>query len=75
MSPLPVSRYDDLSTGDFLTDHIVILCGGAERVIFCEAGMWEELFIVNGLPACRRSRTMETEVKVIHSALFVRWQI
>ena len=35
------------------------LCGGADRVIFCEAGMLEELFIVDGLPACRRSCTME----------------
>jgi len=33
--------------------------GGADRVIFCEAGMREELFIVDGLPACRRSCTME----------------
>jgi len=32
---------------------------GADRVIFCQAGMREELFIVDGLPACRRSRTME----------------
>ena len=32
---------------------------GADRVIFCEAGMREELFIVDGLPACRRSCTME----------------
>jgi len=31
----------------------------ADRVIFCEAGMQEELFIVDGLPACRRSCTME----------------
>jgi len=25
---------------------------GVDREIFCEAGMWEELFIVDGLPAC-----------------------
>jgi len=25
LSPYPVSQYDDLSTGDFLTDHIVIM--------------------------------------------------
>jgi len=35
--------------------------GGADQVIFCEAGMREELFIVDGLPACRRSRTMERQ--------------
>jgi len=35
--------------------------GGADRVIFCEAQMWEELFIVDGLPACRRSCTMERQ--------------
>jgi len=29
--------------------------GGADQVIFCEAGMQEELFIVDGLPSCRRS--------------------
>jgi hypothetical protein len=34
---------------------------GAERVIFCDAGMPEELFIVDGLPACRRSHTMERQ--------------
>ena len=32
---------------------------GADRVIFCEARMWEELFIVDGLPACRRLCIME----------------
>jgi len=32
---------------------------GADRVIFCEARMRDELFIVNGLPACRELRTME----------------
>ena len=31
----------------------------ASQVIFCEARMQEELFIVDGLPACRRSCTME----------------
>jgi len=34
---------------------------GAGRVILCEAGMREELFIVDGLPAYRRSRTMERQ--------------
>jgi hypothetical protein len=33
----------------------------AGRVIFCEAGMREELFIVDGLPACRRPHTMERQ--------------
>jgi len=28
---------------------------GADRVIFREAGKQEDLFIVDGLPACRRS--------------------
>ena len=32
---------------------------GSDREIFCEAGMREELFILDGLPACRRSCTME----------------
>jgi len=32
---------------------------GANREIFSETRMWEELFIVDGLPACRRSCTME----------------
>jgi len=32
---------------------------GAGQVIFFEAGMWEKLFFVDELPACRRSRTME----------------
>ena len=32
---------------------------GAAQMIICEAGMQEELFIVNGLPACRMSCTME----------------
>ena len=32
---------------------------GANRVIFCEAAMQEELIIVDGLPGCRRSCTME----------------
>jgi hypothetical protein len=31
----------------------------AGRVMFREAGMRKELFIVDGLPAWRRSRTME----------------
>jgi len=35
---------------------------GADRVIFCEAGLREELFIVDGLPACRRSCTMERQM-------------
>jgi len=33
--------------------------GGADQVTFCEAGMQEELLIVDGLPACRRSCTKE----------------
>jgi hypothetical protein len=33
----------------------------ADRVIFCEAGIWVELFNVDGLPACRRSHTMERQ--------------
>jgi len=32
---------------------------GADQVIFCEAGMPEEPFIVDELPACRRLCTME----------------
>ena len=32
---------------------------GADEVIFCEARLREELFIVDGLPACRRLCTME----------------
>jgi len=34
---------------------------GADQGIFCEAGMREELFIVDGIPACRRSQTMERQ--------------
>jgi len=34
---------------------------GADCVIFCEAGMWEELSIFDGLPACRWSHTMERQ--------------
>jgi len=34
---------------------------GADRVNFCEARMREEPFIVDGLPACRRSHTMERQ--------------
>jgi len=33
----------------------------AGRVMFCEAGMRKELFIVDGLPACRQSYTMERQ--------------
>ena len=32
---------------------------GADRVIFCEARIPEELYIADCLPACRRLRTME----------------
>ena len=32
---------------------------GANPVIFGEAGMRQELFIVDELPACRRSLTMQ----------------
>jgi len=45
---------------------------GADRVIFCEARMWEELFIVDGLPACRRSWTMErwkSKCSTVHALL------
>jgi len=31
---------------------------GADQATFCEARLQEELFIVDGLPACRRSCTM-----------------
>ena len=43
---------------------------GANRVIFCEAGMREELSIVDGLPACRSSCTMErqkSKCSTVHS--------
>jgi len=39
------------------TDSVV----GANQVIFCEAGMREELFIVDGLPGCGGSCTMERQ--------------
>jgi hypothetical protein len=39
------------------TDWIV----GDNQVIFCEAGMQQELFIVDELPACTRSLTMERQ--------------
>jgi len=42
---------------------------GADRVIFCEARMREEPFIVDGLPACRRSRTMERRKSKCSSVL------
>ena len=32
---------------------------GANRVMFCKARMWRELFIVDGRPAYRRLRTMQ----------------
>jgi len=50
---------------------------GADRVIFCEAGMQEELFIVDGLPACRRSGTMErrkSKCSTVHSLFAGRSQ-
>jgi len=34
---------------------------GANRVNCCEAGMREEPFIVDGLPACRQSHTTERQ--------------
>jgi len=34
---------------------------GADWVVVCEAGMWEELFIVDELPACRRLCAMERQ--------------
>ena len=43
---------------------------GADRVVFCEAGLQEQLFIFDGLPACRRSGTMErqkTKCSIVHS--------
>jgi len=45
-------------------------------VIICEEGMWQELLIVDRLPACSRSCTMERQKSnVFHSVLFVCWQI
>jgi len=54
---------------------------GADRVICCEAGMREEYVIVDGLPACRRSHTMErrtskcsTVCSIISKINFSHWK-